>query len=59
MLHLLGVLQRGVSVVGGSEALQQAAVKPSAVFYESPRHGQLLFQHFIECKNRRVEGAES
>lgn len=59
MLHLLGVLQRGVPVVWWFQALHQAGVKMSVAFDEPPCHGKLLFQHFIECKYSWIEGAES
>lgn len=59
MLYLLGVLQCGVPVVWGFQALHQAGVKMSVAFDEPPCHGKLLFQHFIECKYSRIEGAES
>lgn len=50
VLHLLGVFQRGVSVVWWFQALQQAGVKVAAAFDEPTRGGKLLFQHFIEYK---------
>lgn len=57
--YLLGVVQRGVSVVRRFKAAHQAGVKASAAFDEPPRHGQLLLQQFIECKYGWIEGADS
>lgn len=59
LVHLLGVFQCGVSVVGWFQALHQAGVKMSAAFDEPPCHGKLLLQQFIECKYSWIEAAES
>lgn len=58
-LYLLGVFQRGVSVVWRFQAPQPAGVKVSTAVDELPRHSKLLLQQFIECKGSWIKVAES
>lgn len=56
--YLHGFLQRGVSVVWRFQVQQEAAVEVLAAVDELPRHGELLFQHFIDHKHSWIEAAD-
>lgn len=58
MIHLDGVLQGGVSVAGGLQALHQAGVEVPAAVHGLLDHGELLFEHLVDHKHSWVVCAD-